>query len=103
MTTETLSLMGNSLGHRSLNVRVDAGRLQWTGVNLSSKAGESQSRAPGQASDYTLRAPDPLDSRTYDQTFYQDFGPPNQSGPQVFCPPAPPPPSRQPCCSAVRL
>ena len=31
--------------------------------------------APGQASDYTLRAPNPLDSRTHDQMFYQDFGP----------------------------
>ena len=41
------------------------------------KAGESQGRAPGRASDYTLRAPNPLDSRTHDQTFYQDFGPPN--------------------------
>ena len=42
------------------------------------KAGESQSRAPGQASDYTLRAPNPLDSirSIHDQTFYQDFGAP---------------------------
>ena len=28
MTTETLSLMGNSLGHPSLDVRVDVRRLQ---------------------------------------------------------------------------
>ena len=55
------------------------------------KAGESQGRAPGQASDYTLRAPNPLDSCTHDQTFYQDVGSPNQSGPQVFYPPLPPP------------
>ena len=33
------------------------------------KASESQGRAPGQASYYTLRAPNPLDSRTHDQTF----------------------------------
>ena len=39
------------------------------------KAGESQSRAQGQASDYTLRGPNHLDSSTHDQTFYQDFGP----------------------------
>ena len=40
------------------------------------KAGESQYRVPGQASDYELRAPNPLDSSTNDQTFYQDFGAP---------------------------
>ena len=33
------------------------------------KAGESQGRAPGQANDYTLRAPNPFESRTHDQTF----------------------------------
>ena len=43
---------------------------------MIAKAGKSQGRAPGQASDYTLRAPNPLDSGTHDQTFYQDFGPP---------------------------
>ena len=37
------------------------------------KAGESQGWAPGQASDYALQAPNPLDSSTRDQTFYQDF------------------------------
>ena len=51
------------------------------------KAGERQGRAPEQASDCILRAPNPLDSSTHDQTFYQDSPPPNQSGPQVFCPP----------------
>ena len=30
-------------------------------------AGESQVRAPGHASGYALRAPNPPDSRTYDQ------------------------------------
>ena len=54
-----------------------------------SKADESQSRAPGQASDCTLRAPNPLDSCTQEQTFYQDFGFLNQSGPKAFCPPPP--------------
>ena len=34
---------------------------------------ESQGRVPGQASAYTLRAPNPLDSCTHDQTFYQDL------------------------------
>ena len=63
--------------------------------------GESQDRAPGQASDYTLRTPYiDLDSSNRDQTFYQDFGPPYQSGPQLFCPLyPPPPPSRRPYCS----
>ena len=35
--------------------------------------------------------PNHLDRSTHDQTFYPDFGPPNQSGPQVFCPLCPPP------------
>ena len=60
------------------------------------KAGKGQGRAPGQASDYTLWAPNPLDSCTHDQAFYQDFGHPNQFGPlartgQVFPPPHLPP------------
>ena len=42
----------------------------------ANKVGESQGWAPGQASDYELRAPNPLDSSTHYQTFYQDFGPP---------------------------
>ena len=58
--------------------------------NVFNKAGESQGRAPGQASDYTLLAPNHLDGSTHYLTFYQDFGPPNQSGPQVLCPPLPP-------------
>ena len=45
-------------------------------------------RAPGQANDYALWAPNPLCSSTHYQMFYQDFAPPNRSGPQVFCPPA---------------
>ena len=49
-------------------------------------AGEG--RAPGRASDYTLRAPNPLDSRAHDQTFYQDFGAPNWApGILLPCPP----------------
>ena len=55
------------------------------------KAGETQARTPGQASDYTLRAPHSLDSRTHDRKFYQDFGAPDQPGSQVFCPLPPPP------------
>ena len=37
MATETLSLMGNSLGHLSLDVRVDVRRLHWTALSLSSR------------------------------------------------------------------
>ena len=37
MTTETLSLMGNSLGHPSLDVQVDVLRLQLIAVILSSR------------------------------------------------------------------
>ena len=59
-----------------------------------SKAGESPGWALGQASDYTLRAHNPLDSRTHDQTFYQNFEAPNQSEPQVFPPLSP---SHRPC------
>ena len=54
------------------------------------KAGESRGRAPGQASDYALRAPNPLDSSPMTRCFIKISGPPNQSGPQVFCPPLPP-------------
>ena len=38
MTTKTLSLMGNSLGHPSLDVQVDVRRLQWTAMSLSSRS-----------------------------------------------------------------
>ena len=37
MTTETLSLIGSSLGHLSLDVRIDVPRLQGTAVSLSSR------------------------------------------------------------------
>ena len=37
-TTETSSLMGNNLGHPSLDVRVDVRRLQRTVVSLSSRS-----------------------------------------------------------------
>ena len=38
MTTETLSLMGNSFGHPLLDVRVDVRRLQCATVTLSSRS-----------------------------------------------------------------
>ena len=38
MTTETLSLMGNSLRGPSLDVRVDVRRLQGTALSLSSRS-----------------------------------------------------------------
>ena len=37
MTTETLSLISNILGHPSLKVRVDVRRLQFAAVTLSSR------------------------------------------------------------------
>ena len=40
---------------------------------VRTKAGESQVQAPGQASDYTLWAPNRPDRSTHDQTIYQDF------------------------------
>ena len=59
-------------------------------VEIKYKAGESCGRAPGQASDYALQAPNPLDSSTMTRCFIRISSPPNQSGPQVFCPPASP-------------
>ena len=59
------------------------------------KAGESRGRAPEQASDYALRAPNPLDSSAMTRCFIKILGLPNQSGSQVFCPHVPPP-SRRP-------
>ena len=47
---------------------------------------ESQGQVPGQASDYTLWAPNPLDSRTHNQTFYQDFEPVRPPGILPPCP-----------------
>ena len=61
------------------------------GVCSDSKAGESRGRAPGQASDYALRAPNSLDNSAMTRCFIKISGPPNQSGPQVFCPSCPPP------------
>ena len=55
------------------------------------KAGKSRGRAPGQASDYALRAPNPLDNSAMTRCFIKISWPPNQSGPQVFCPSCPPP------------
>ena len=57
---------------------------QWAHEIIATIFGENQVRAPRQASDYTLRPPNPLDSSTHDQTFYQDFGPPVQSEPQAL-------------------
>ena len=37
MTNETLSRLGNSLEHLSLDVRVDVRRLQWTAESLPSR------------------------------------------------------------------
>ena len=54
------------------------------------KAGESQGRAPGQASDYILRAPTILTVAPIIRHFTKISGP--QSEPQVFCPAFPPPP-----------
>ena len=66
----------------------------WLTVNVffnTTKAGESRGRAPGQAGDYALRAPNPLDNSAMTRCFIKISGPPNQSGPQVFClPPLPP-------------
>ena len=59
-------------------------------MGIITKAGESRGRAPGQASDYALRAPKPLDNSTMTRSFIKILGPPNQSRPQVFCPPPPP-------------
>ena len=52
------------------------------------KAGESQGRAPGQASDYTLQAPTlTVYVASMTRRFTKISGPPNKSGHQVFCPP----------------
>ena len=56
-------------------------------MGIITKAGESRGRAPGQASDYALRAPKPLDNSTMTRSFIKISGPPNQSRPQVFFPP----------------
>ena len=57
---------------------------------MKARAGESHGRAPGQASDYTLRAPNPLDSRTMKRRLTKISSPLNSSGPRYFAPPAPP-------------
>ena len=57
------------------------------------KAGESRGRAPGQASDYTLRAPNPLDSSPMTRCFIKISGPQTSLGPRYFAPPL----SRRPC------
>ena len=58
MTTETLSLMGNSLGHPLLDVRVDVRRLQFAAVTLSSRPivkCKRQTVATSQTSSYVSR------------------------------------------------
>ena len=59
---------------------------------LSSKAGESRGRAPGQASDFALRAPNPLDSSTMTRCFIKISGTQTSPGPRYFALP-----SHQPC------
>ena len=66
----------------------------YPGVCSDSKAGESRGRAPGQASDYALRAPNPLDNSAMTRCFIKISGPPKAQtslGPRYFAPPAPPP------------
>ena len=48
MATETLPLMGNRLGHPSLDVRVDVRRRQLTAVSLSSRPTVKFKRQPAQ-------------------------------------------------------
>ena len=54
---------------------------------ISTKAGESRGRAPGQASDYALRGPNPLDSRAMTRCFIKISGPQTSPGPRYFAPP----------------
>ena len=63
------------------------------------KAGESQLRVPGQNGDLWTGAPVPLeiaDDKQYTNILPIFPGPSEHSGPQVFCPPPWPPPSRRP-------
>ena len=54
------------------------------------KVGESRGRAPGQASDYALRAPNPFDSSAMTRCFIKISGPQTSPGPRYFAPAAPP-------------
>ena len=64
---------------------------------LWANAGGSRGRAPGQASDCALRAPNPLDSSAMTRCFIKISGPQTSPDPR-YSPPLPPPPySRRPC------
>ena len=56
-------------------------------VYVEDKAGESQGRAPGQASDYTLRAPTLLTVAPMTRRFTKISGPLTCPGPRYFAPP----------------
>ena len=56
----------------------------------ASEAGESRGRAPGQASDYALRGPNPLDSSAMTRCFIKISVLQTSPGPRYFAPPAPP-------------
>ena len=58
---------------------------------MNARAGKNQGQATGQASDYTLRAPNPLDSRTMTRRLTKISSPLNSLNPRYFAPPAPPP------------
>ena len=58
---------------------------------IDAKASESRGRAPGQARDYALRAPNPLGSSTMTRCFIKISGPQTSPGSRYFVPPAPPP------------
>ena len=60
----------------------------------SRPAPKSRGRAPGQASDYALRVPNPLDSSAMTRCFIKISGPPKPvRAPGILppCPPTPPP------------
>ena len=51
------------------------------------QAGESRCRAPGRASDYALRAPNPLDNSTMTRSFIKISSPLTSPGHRYFAPP----------------
>ena len=70
---------------------------------MCAKAGESRGRAPGQASDYALRAPNPLGSSPMTRCFIKISGPQTSLGPRYFVPPAPPLAGLDMCYEKVTL
>ena len=60
-------------------------------VEIKTKADESRGRAPGQASDYALWAPNPLDNSAMTRCFIKISGPQTSPGPRCFAPPPAPP------------